>query len=717
MTPLRTAVLVVALACALGKAGADPSISEGLRSIRTGGNPASLVVWGGATPVVVREDSRVMAASGTLGDGRVVALGYTGYLDVDHADTYALLRRSVAWLHTGEGPARVHGVPERRRLVLDIETLFDDRSIAGVDLDDVDVVIGSPQAWAGAGRLDDLRTFVEQGGGLLAMECAWGQLQLGRAASLAELAANVLLADAGIMLTDRAEPSESAHDPRFVALAHPERAMERITSGAIGAEAAFAARALSEAIRTIPHEHFDCWYLWDPRRYDIDHRAIAQRFVDMKDRPLRAEDDPVAYVRLAFDAHQGSTFREHPSHLAFPGAHDLDAQSVPTRIAIDASVPGWHSTGLWARPAYTIRALRTERRADGWRDGFSLQIGCWLDPQDFPERVRFPVGVSSAPFDRRTATLASPIGGPIYVVVPKGAEDFGTVEIEIREAIAMPRFVLGETTLDDWNVMRADPSAPWCELESDHLVFTLPMDMVGSCERPDLVMEHWDRVHEAMHRLQPRSPDHWPDGKYRFVADKRLSWGYMYCPQNAPAVIPTTAADEMVDLAQFDNEGPHELWGHYHEMGHAHQSAPWTFDGTVEVTVNIFTVHALHIVNGYPLDSEHLRTSPATAWRRFEQHRANGAPFEAWKRDPFLALQTYAMLWHEFGFGMYERVFANYREAGFDASRMSEQEKIDRWVIECSFATQRDLVGYFRAWGLPVSGEAERIIPASYPEW
>ena len=135
------------------------------------------------------------------------------------------------------------------------------------------------------------------------------------------------------------------------------------------------------------------------------------------------------------------------------------------------------------------------------------------------------------------------------------------------------------------------------------------------------------------------------------------------------------------------------------------------------MTVNIFTVYALHSGNGYPLDSEHLRTSPEEAWRRFEAHKAEGAPFEKWKRDPFLALQTYAMLWHEFGFGMYKRVFANYREAGFIASRMGEQEKIDRWVIECSFATQHNLTRYFRAWGLPLSDEAGRIIPAVYPDW
>ena len=36
--------------------------------------------------------------------------------------------------------------------------------------------------------------------------------------------------------------------------------------------------------------------------------------------------------------------------------------------------------------------------------------------------------------------------------------------------------------------------APWAELESDHLVLTLPSAVVRQLDRPDLVMDHWDAV-------------------------------------------------------------------------------------------------------------------------------------------------------------------------------------------------------------------------------
>ncbi|GAB4556156.1 MAG: hypothetical protein Tsb0013_19010 [Phycisphaerales bacterium] len=713
MIHLRSAFVLFALLWLVTPLRADTAISAGIPSVRSGGNPASLVVWGDATPLIVREDGRVMAASATLGAGRVVALGHGGYFGVDHNDTLTFLGRAIRWLGAGADILTVHGLSTHQMEDLGIACQITQGHIGTLDLSEVDVVIGSPQAWASAGRLDDLRRFVEQGGGLLAGECAWGQLQLGRADSVETLAANRMLMGAGIMYTDRAEPGESVHVASRADHANASAALRALGEGR---DVGFASRVVGEALRTAPIDSVIMREARAMRRSNAE--SIEAAYAAMGDTPITPESHPLAYALLEYDARTWDSVRApHPSHVAFPGPHSPDARAGVRTASIDTAVPGWHSTGLWAPAGEDIRVRPAgDRPHDAPLEGLTLQIGCWLDPQDFAQRVRFPAGVTTARSAPQGTLGRSPIGGPVYIVVPPGTAR-GVVDVAIDGAIEMPRFVLGETTLEAWNAMMDDPAAPWCELESEELVFTLPVDMVKQCERPDLVMEHWDRVHRAMHSLQPRSPNHWPDGKYRYVAERRLSWGYMYCPANAPIVIPMSAADEMVDLDQYDAEGPHQLWGHYHEMGHAHQSGAWTFDGTGEVTVNIFTVYALHTVNGYPLDSEHLRTSPDEAWQRFERHKAEGAPFEKWKRDPFLALQTYAMLWHEFGFEMYESVFENYREAGFIASRMSEQEKIDRWAIECSFATQRDLVGYFRAWGLPVSGEAERIIPAAYPDW
>jgi hypothetical protein len=151
-------------------------------------------------------------------------------------------------------------------------------------------------------------------------------------------------------------------------------------------------------------------------------------------------------------------------------------------------------------------------------------------------------------------------------------------------------------------------------------------------------------------------------------------------------------------------------------MGHAHQNPMWTFGGTGEVTVNIFTVLALSTINGYPLDHDAMRTSPAEAWKRFDAHRAAGAPFDAWKSDPFLALQTYAMLWHAFGWEAYRATFRAYDDLPAENRPRTDDQKRDLFAVQFSQVVGRNLVPYFRAWGVPLSdGLEERL--ASLPEW
>ncbi len=312
--------------------------------------------------------------------------------------------------------------------------------------------------------------------------------------------------------------------------------------------------------------------------------------------------------------------------------------------------------------------------------------------------------------------IASPIGGPLYIDLPTTLTPDQTITLEISGVIEMPRFRLDHTDLTEWNERIRTLQAPWAELESDELVFTIPAKDIRNLDRPDLVMQHWDRVHQAMQDLEPRSPRHWPDRQYRYVAEKKLSWGYMYCPSDAPIVIPTTAAHSMVNLENFDNQGPNELWGHYHEMGHSHQNPMWTFDGTGEVTVNIFTVLALNTVNNYPLDFEGTRTDPAHALATMIKHYEADAPYDQWKSDPFLALQTYALLWHQFGWDAFRQTFRAYDDLKPHEQPKNDQEKRDQFVLRMSKAVGHNLFPYFTAWGVPISKTIEEELK-ELPTW
>ncbi|MCA9287791.1 MAG: M60 family metallopeptidase, partial [Phycisphaerales bacterium] len=400
--------------------------------------------------------------------------------------------------------------------------------------------------------------------------------------------------------------------------------------------------------------------------------------------------------------------RAHASSAAFPGP--LGPDRVPRAvIELDAGVPGWRSTGLYAPPGEVV-TIRVPEALVG--AGVHVQIGAWRDPHDHPYRVRLRDAMRRFPVDTPEVEVASAIGGPIYIDVPVelARASRGSVwRVQIDNAAEMPRYVAGVTDIGQWRSRIRHLDAPWAEFESGELVLTVPSSAVREVEHPDVVMAHWDRVHEAMQSLEPRTANHWADRPYRYVADVSVSWGYMYCPADGPIVIPASAAGAMFQTENFDAEGPNNLWGHYHEMGHAHQNPLWTDGATGEVTVNIFTVYALHTVNGYPLDSDVMRSTPQTAWETFDRHRAAGGRFED-VGGPFPRLQFYALLWHAFGFDAFHAAFDAMRALPPEHRPQSQDEERNAFLVALSEAVGRDLSGYFDAWGIAVTNESrERL--------
>lgn len=722
-SPIRTILsaaiaLAAILTPAAGPALAQPAPAQP-RTIATGGNPASVVAYGDAQPIATLEDGTVLAARTRVGDGRAAAIGHGGYLNDDRGDTEAFLKEISLWLLDSKASARAWGVPEglRERLAEAGVTLEPvGGGIDRLDLAGVDLVIASPQAFARAGRLGELRAWLLGGGALLSAETAWGQIQLGHATGAHDLAANQLLGEHGILYTERAlSPGRDgtyALDAEANAAANASAALAVLAGDAQG-DVVRAARVARQALAIAP--------LDGPLIAAADALAerhsneLAAAYAAMATTPLRLKDQPLACALLDLEARRATIaaptgkVRAHPSHAAFPGAVPDSAPRVTRRITLNDGIPGWRTTGLYAPAGETV----TLRVIEGDASGAALQIGCWLDPQDFDDRVRMPRATFRAPVQGDAATLASPIGGAIYLDLGDGPAD---ITIEIAGAVEMPRFRLGHTDLAEWQERLRHLPAPWAELESDELAFSIPASAVRDLERPDLVMQHWDTVHAAMQGLEPRSPRHWPDRQYRYVAEGRLSWGYMYCPSDAPIVIPTTAARDMVDLANFDADGENKLWGHYHEMGHAHQNPMWTFAGTGEVTVNIFTVYALHTINGYPLDSEVMRSEPGRALSAMQAHAERGAPFHRWRADPFLALQTYALLWHAFGFEAFHAAFRAYDDLRAAERPQDDQAKRDQFVIKMGRAVGKNLELYFRAWGVPLSDRPAQEL-ADLPVW
>jgi hypothetical protein len=224
---------------------------------------------------------------------------------------------------------------------------------------------------------------------------------------------------------------------------------------------------------------------------------------------------------------------------------------------------------------------------------------------------------------------------------------------------------------------------------------------------PEALMRHWDAVMDASAQLAA-----WPLARKspeRIVADADISAGYMH--SGYPIMTGLDVTEAMLDLAKLrTGDGG---WGFYHEIGHNHQSPDWTFGGTTEVTVNLFTMHSLEVVCGLSKEESTKRALGQPA--KLKKYLAT-PDFEKWKADPFLALAMYAQLRMEFGWGPFERVFADYRALAKDQRPKGDDERRDQWMVRMSRACGRNLGPFFEAWGVPTTAGARDSVKG-LPGW
>jgi hypothetical protein len=157
------------------------------------------------------------------------------------------------------------------------------------------------------------------------------------------------------------------------------------------------------------------------------------------------------------------------------------------------------------------------------------------------------------------------------------------------------------------------------------------------------------------------------------------------------------------------------VWGLFHELGHNHQSRDWTFGGTGEVTVNLFTLHVFDKVCNYYEESRPRLFGEARS-KTIREHLDGGADFDKWKRDPFLALLMYMQVREAFGWDAYKKVFAEYRALPKDQRPKTDDEKRDQWLVRLSRTVGHNLGPFFETWGVPTS-EAARDTISDLPVW
>jgi len=566
-----------------------------------------------------------------------------------------------------------------------------------------------------AHEVDAITRFVRSGGGFVCFACPWGWAQV-RHKPVSDVPLNRVLEGAGVAFTDGyAEPTGDGAFEAGIAPGdefHAGRALDMLVQVSDGKRKADdpllkqAGATATNAIAALPPGDL----LLRPRLESI-LKTHAEELAPSPDRPLK-EAQALERVLLALqlselESREPAEVTAHPASSMFPGAVPVDAPSVTRSLTIDTAVARWHSTGLYASPGQPIAITLSEGVQNAPQRGLRVRIGCHSDELWHHEQwKRVPRISRSWPIDSGEVRVASGFGGLVYIEVPERAKP-GTVTVKVTGAVEAPLFVLGETTNKQWAERIRDLPGPWAELVCDRVILTIPSDVARKIDDPSAIMEHWVRVLDADADLAGISRNR--PCPQRYVADVQISAGYMH--SGYPIMTHLDAATFMTDKKGLVDSG----WGPYHEMGHNHQDGMWTFEGTGEVTCNIFTLYVLETVCGVA-DASLQKVMGDGAARARAKYFAEGRRFEKWKSDPFLALQMYAQVRLAFGWDPYRTVFAEYRALGAGNRPKTDDQKRDQWMVRMSRATGRNLGPFFEAWGVPVS-EGARDSIEDLPAW
>ncbi|MGV3616661.1 MAG: M60 family metallopeptidase [Fimbriimonas sp.] len=670
-------------------AGDLAALTDGVKTVASPGIPGTVAILDdrGFPFLAGKEEGqwRPVAAGSRLERGRMVVFGHDGYLSDGSAqsgDTGRLLRNAFVWA-AGKASPRVGYFPGRGHEAMLARIGLSGIQITANGLSGADVVVADANA-----PVAGVTEYVRKGGGLVVASTGWGWQQLNPGKNLADgLAMNGVLQQAGLTITDgMAGGVRPVADDAEAARLKAPAALAKIVAG----ETADSGLALS-ALRSVPPTH----PIWNSARAAV---AKAGTVVPTEARKIgRAE----GLARLALAVRQferkGGEGPADPAAADYPGLPAAGAKRESVTVEVAADRDHWAGTGAYAAAGEEIVVEVPEALVG---KNVQVQIGSHSDELWHLEAwARHPSIVIRKSVASRETRVRSPFGGLVYLAVPR---DLGlpTQRVKVRNAVRAGRFVHGTTSPADWQAA-LEAGAPWAEFESKSIIFTVPTAEARKVKDPEALMALWERILSLYKELDGRPL---PKRAERIVADRQISAGYMH--SGYPIM---TWLDDSVPLSlsveRLTKEG---TWGHWHELGHNHQLEAWTFDGTGEVTCNLYSLYMMEKVAG-----RGIWTRIGDQREKAKAHRAAGAPFDRWKSDPFLALTMYAELIDAFGWEACQRWLRDY-DTG--PRPRNDAERRDQFLTRYSKVVNRNLGPFFQRWGVPTS-EAARASVKDLPAW
>ncbi|MEI6645438.1 MAG: M60 family metallopeptidase [bacterium] len=687
-----------------------------VRSIDSSGIPGVLACEGGqSVPIVMGKISKVempVAVAAYYEKGRIVALGHPDFYSegaFKKADTAIFMRNAFQWT--------MHDKPivcvfKNNGVIPALQSLLSTNAqvIELKDWSQLSATTGTLVGYAEdipEKEIEHVRAYLKQGGGFMTSAIGWGWMMVSKKSVKGESRFNRLLNPAGLYVADGL--LERTSDNGFAVKPIPLGATVFEALDIVASEKPIKASLAqsSATLCTIKMLLDDNDTSIMGKRLTAFMQSASANGVPTKKNPVRETDVAARLKLIAFQSTWLSkplqNWPASPAATSYPGIVDKNVLREAKTMAINLDVPKWHSTGLFAsagEPVTVTLPPGAERKK------LRLRIGSTTcDNTRHGQWSRAPKVDIEVPLATPTTTFASPFGGLVYVVVSDSVQgEERAVAVTVSGVCKAAWFKVGRDSRADWEKIKTAP-APYGEIESNNVILTVPREQLLTVADPVALMKFWDDVADLDAKLAVLPATR----RYaeRLVGDDQLCAGWMHA--GYPIMIPNVTTKEIVNLDLLKAKGD---WGFFHEIGHNHQNHDWTFDGTGEVTVNFFTLYCMEKMCGIAPRQTRMKNEATQAYTEWIK---NGKPYDAWKSNPFLALEMFVRLQQAYGWEAFEKLFAVYRNLPEGERPTNDLQKRDQWCTRLSRVTGENIASIFDSWNIPISDEARRAC-ATYPK-
>lgn len=412
----------------------------------------------------------------------------------------------------------------------------------------------------------------------------------------------------------------------------------------------------------------------------------------------------------AYMSKEPGTFSAHPSAADFPGL--VEAKGRVSRVVtydsnlvhrwdttagnapnLATSPDAWQETGLYAAPGEVVTvkvAALPENRI------IKIIVGCHRDSLLKLEKWnRFPVIARTFELKVGDNKIANAFGGQLFIQSShkdwrKPVKASPASPLQFSNAVAMPTYVLGKDTPESW-LKAKGLLAPWTTLVGKFVILHVQSSEIKKLADPKALLEWWDKAMAleddliALTRLAPE----------RVVPDRQISAGFMHSGYPFMCWIDPSQKDS-IDLPKLTKEGN---WGFFHELGHNHQRATWSFDGQTEVTCNFFSLYVMEKLVGKPQGRGHpsMEKMDELLVKRFAAEPSKG---------PFEQLATFVVLIRAHGWGPLRETLRSY--ATVPTPKGATKDELQSIFVErYGKAAQADVSDYFEKLGYHVESNVK----------